>query len=121
MASTKKLFDKAIESAICDRLTNLLGNGMKEKKIDSDMFDWILEENSRLQINGDHKTKSNISGYNLFCKEMFPIVREDHKDTPVKELMTIIAGLWKQTNDDDKKELSLYLKYTSNNKIKVST
>lgn len=57
---------------------------------------------TKKNTDGEKKTK-NASPYNLFFKEMYPIIKKDHPNMDNKEVMKHVALLWKKKKDDDSK------------------
>lgn len=49
------------------------------------------------------KTKSKITGYNIFVKEKFKEIAEQHKDLTNTDIMKIVGGKWKSMSKADKK------------------
>lgn len=48
------------------------------------------------------KQQSNISGYNLFAREMFSSVKNDNQNLATKDILRIVASLWKEQDQDIK-------------------
>ena len=100
--STK--INKAIEDMFIERLANILN----EIGLDADDSKQFFTANNKFKTKGKHPKEKrklkNISGYNLFAREMFPTVKVDNPDMKTTEHNKIIGNLWKeQTTDDTKK------------------
>ncbi len=64
-----------------------------------------LNQEIRNQTLKVRKNTSNISGYNLFTREMFSSIKQDNEGLATKDLLRIIASLWnlwKNTDQDIK-------------------
>ncbi len=97
----KKLY-KYIEDIIEERFINVLN----DLEVENDTRNIIIETNRKISqtVSSTRKQQTNISGYNLFAREMFPIVRQENEDTTTKDILRIIANLWKESHQDIKNE-----------------
>jgi hypothetical protein len=94
-----KKLHKEIENIITSRLENILS----QLDLSEEDLTHILGLNNQLSNNGSNRRiQSNISGYNLFYREMFPEVKADNPDTQTKDILKIIAGNWKEQNQKTK-------------------
>lgn len=88
-----KKLHKEIEILIKSRLESILS----QLDLDDTDIEKIINLNEELsKINTRKKTLKNISGYNLFVREMFPEVKNNNQNIPTKDILKIIANFWKE-------------------------
>lgn len=93
-----KKLHKEIEIIINSRLENILSQvGLSDEDKDN-----IFTINGGLSNINSKKKNSNISGYNLFCREMFPEVKIENNGLATKDMLRIIASMWKELDQENK-------------------
>lgn len=98
--SEKKIYND-IEKYVEDRLIAVLN----DVDLGDNVNTAILERNRFYSISKssvNRKQTKNISGYNLFCRELFPSIKEDNEGVATKDLLRIIAATWKEQDQDTK-------------------
>lgn len=95
-----KKLHKEIELLINSRLKTILS----QLDLNEEDLKIILDLNNELsaQSNKSRKINNNISGYNLFAREMFPSIKSENEGMPTKDMLRIIASLWKDADQDVK-------------------
>ncbi len=114
-----------IHNNIEKRLTEILTN----LQIDDESSLSILTENQKLKnINKDNikvkgKNKSskektyNLSGYLLFCNQERENVKKQNPELSPKDIMRILGPMWKEQDDDIRKEFNDRAKAIKSDKV----
>lgn len=98
-----KKLQKEIEALVNLRLENILS----QINLPDEDKENILVINKKLSnISSKRKNSANISGYNLFAREMFPEVKQENEGMPTKDLLRIIASMWQNLDKQEKDNLN---------------
>lgn len=94
-----KKLHKEVEILITSRLENILS---RVELSDEDKENILTINQGLSNINSKRKIQSNISGYNLFARESFPAVKVENDGLLTKDILKIIANMWKELDQEDK-------------------
>ena len=92
-------FNKSVEAHLEQRIRDAFTSLGWENRIDE-----VLEALHQTASEKGRKKSSNISGYNLFCREVFPDVKEQNMGEATKDLLKIIGPMWRGLDQDQKDE-----------------
>ena len=115
---TKVIIKNAMEAFVCDRLSIIISNGKEQDIFDDKIIEWIINENEKIQTGSqndiefkENKVKNNISGYNLYVREMFPSKGDEiYKEKLAPELLKEFAVTWGELNIEDKNDFNVRAK-----------
>ncbi len=92
---------KEIETLIQSRLETIFS----QVTLGEDDLESILHLNKQLSNQSSiRKVNANISGYNLFTKELFPTVKSENEDMTTPDIIKVIANIWKNETDQQIKD-----------------